>query len=136
MENDSLDSRNRELNKKIGETDLPKAVSVLIADAKKRRRQVRWLTFSIILDLLLTIGLAYNSAQTRNIASQAESNKAALIARCESTNEARAKNEKLWDYLIEQSKGVPRSEKEQKFFDQFITLKDETFAPANCNDLN
>lgn len=129
----SLDSRNDELNKKIDATDLPAAVSILIEDAEKRHRQLsllRWLTFFSFVALA---AIAFLLWQTHNIAAKAESNTQAIYARCVQTNEARDKNVKLWDHILKITEGTPRTAEQQKERDDFIQVKNETFAHTDCN---
>lgn len=122
----SLDERNAQLEHKLEENPIDRQIAVLVKADKRRKLQ-------IIVLAMLTIGLVFVSVRTSQIASQAESNRAALMARCNSTNEARAKNKQLWDYLIEQGKDQPRTPEAQKFFDKFVALKDQTFAPTDCS---
>ena len=129
----SLDSRNAELNKRIKDTDLPAAVEVLLKDARKRSRQVKLLAISLALDILLTFGFGFVSFRTAEIASQADSNSAALQRTCESTNEARANNKKLWDYLFAQPPAPDQTPEQAAAIAQFKVFVDKTFAPRDCD---
>lgn len=131
----SLDDRNKELEEKLQANPIDSQIATLVMADRRRKDQIRLLAFSILLDVLLTFGFGYMTLRTNHLASLAESNKSALIARCESTNDARAKNEKLWDYLINQGKDQPRTPEQQKFFNDFVTLKTETFAPTDCSKI-
>lgn len=131
----SLDERNEELNRKIDHTDLSSAVDTLIKDAKKRKRQVILLSLSIGLDLLLTVGLGFLSIQTHNVASQSENNKVALVRSCETTNDARASNKALWDYLLALPSNEPATSAQQSEIDSFKAFIDKTFAPRDCKHL-
>lgn len=129
----SLDDRNRELNKKIAEGDLGMAVAVLVQDAKKRKRQVRLLTLSIVLDILLTIGLFYQSHRTAQLASRADSNSAAILRSCETSNEARANNKQLWGFLLSLPTPNAPTIQEQANRDKFAAYVNMTFAPRDCS---
>lgn len=129
----NLDERNATLNQKIDDTELPDAVSTLVKDAKKRKRQVKLLTASIILDLLLTIGLGFLSIQTHNIASKSESTQQALIKGCESTNDARSSNKLLWHYLLDLPTPAAPTLQQQQVRDQFTQFVDKTFALRDCS---
>lgn len=134
----SLDERNRDLNQKIHDSDINEAVDVLIKDAKKRNQQITILAFTIILDVILTFGLAYLSFQTQEIASQAENNKQALVRNCETTNAARANNKELWDYLLSipaDPEDTPRTIEQQEQLDKFKDFVDKTFAPRDCSKI-
>lgn len=135
MGNDTLDNRNKELDKKLGNIDLNKAVSTLINDAKRSKRRVRLLAISLLFDLLLTLGLGVVSVKTHNAAVQAETNKAALLRSCQTTNEARANNAVLWDYLLALQPEKPLTPNEIKFRTEFTALKVKTFAPRDCSTI-
>lgn len=125
----SLDDRNAELEEKLVKNPIDEQVATLVRADKRRKFQIAALA-------VLTIGLILLSIRTTQIAGQAESNRAAIVARCVATNEARAKNEKLWDYLIEQGKNQPRTPEQQMFFDNFVKLKTDTFAPTDCSKID
>lgn len=125
----SLDKRNEELEKRLEHNPVDEQIAALVRADKRRKFQITALA-------LLTVGLIFLSVRTTQIAGQAESNRAAIVARCVATNEARAKNEKLWDYLIDQGKNQPRTKEQQMFFDNFVKLKDDTFAPTDCSKVD
>lgn len=129
----TLDERNQELNDKIAGSDLDQAVAALLADAKKRRRQIRLLFISIILDILLTIGLTGLSLVTHQLASNAENAQDAIIHSCQVGNEARANNKQLWAYLLSLPTPNPPTLEQQKVRQQFADFVDKTFAPRDCN---
>lgn len=121
----SLDDRNAELEQKLENNPVDEQIAALVRADRQRKWQV------IVLALIIA-ALVYGWYQNHQLAVQAESNTAAIMARCEATNEARAKNARLWDYLIDQSKNQPRDAERQKFFDDFVALKTDTFAPTDC----
>lgn len=131
----NLEQRNNQLEEKLKDSDLTKAVEILIKDAKKRRRQVTILTISVILDIILTAGISYLSIRTHDLASKAESNHEAVVRSCYNSNEARANNSTLWDYLLAAQPKKPLSQEEMKFRDDFVKLKEETFKPRPCNEI-
>ncbi len=131
----SLDVRNAELEKKLEKNPIDEQIATIAKDVHRGKRNQVILALSILLDLLLTVGFGYLAIQSSATASRAESNETALIARCEETNKARVKNAALWNYLIDQSEPAPRTPEQQKFRDDFITLKNETFAPTDCSKL-
>lgn len=129
----SLEQRNAELEKKLAGSPLPLAIEALIKDASKRKRQVRLLTISIFLDILLTIGLAVVSLNTHKLATQADSNQQAIIRSCETGNEARANNKQLWTYLLNIPTPNAPTFQQQQVRDQFSAFVDKTFAPRDCS---
>lgn len=132
----SLDSRNEDLNQKIGDTDLPSAVATLVKDAKKRKRQLRLLATSIILDIVLTVGLTFLSIRTHNLAVTADSNHSAIVRSCESSNDARASNKQLWHFLLDLPTPNAQTIQQQTNRDKFSMYVDKTFAPRDCNAIN
>lgn len=131
----SLDDRNRELDKKIADSDLSEAVATLVKDAQKRKRQVRLLTISILLDILLTIGLGVVSVNTHSIATQAENNQQAIMRSCETSNDARANNKQLWTFALTlPTPNVPTLQ-QQINRDKFEAFVNKTFAPRDCSKL-
>lgn len=132
----SLDDRNAELDHKLEQNPIDEQIAALFKADRRRKSQIVLLTVSIMLDVFLTFAFGYVSIRTAQLARQAESNEAAIVARCETTNESRARNEKLWDYLVDQSKNQQRTPEQQKFFDNFTILKDQTFAPSDCSKLH
>lgn len=131
----SLNSRNDELNEKLDGTDLPKAVQVLVKDAKKRKRQVRLLAISITLDIILTLGLAFLSLQTRELAAKAENNHNAIVRNCETSNDARSRNKELWDFAFNlPATSVPTAQ-QQDNIDKFKAKVDDTFTLRDCSQI-
>ncbi len=126
MTMNTLDDRNAQLDEKLEHNPIDEQIAVLFKADRRRRIQVALLA-------VLTFGMVFITVRTSQIASQAESNEAAIIARCESTNDSRKKATKLWDFIIDQSKDVPRDAKKQKVFDDFVALKEETYKPTDCS---
>lgn len=132
---DSLDSRNAQLDQKIEATDLPKAVQTLVKDAARRKHQLIMLAITIGVDVLLTIGFGYVTIRTHNLASQADSNRDAIVRSCETTNEGRANNKKLWVYILGLSPSQQRTPEQTRSLDKFRAFVDETFAPKDCSTI-
>lgn len=129
----SLNSRNDELNERLDATDLPKAVYVLVKDAHKRKRQMKLLAISIALDLILTGGLAALSFKTHSLAKQAESNRTAIIRNCETSNDARSKNNELWQFAFNLPETTKPTPQQQDNIDKFKAKVDDTFMLRDCN---
>ena len=129
----TLDERNQELNDKIAGSTLDQAVGALLADAKKRRRQIRLLFVSIILDIMLTFGLAGLSLVTHSLASNAENAQDAILHSCQVSNEARANNKQLWTYLLSLPTPNAQTLEQQKVRQQFADFVDKTFAQRDCS---
>lgn len=128
----SLDERSDALDKRLEEHPAEEAIRVLVKDAKRRKRQLRILTVSVILDILLTFGLATVSYQTSQIARLAESNKNAVVANCEVSNDSRRNNKALWDYLLALPPSETQTPAEAQQVNQFKSFVAKTFAERNC----
>lgn len=129
----SLDSRSDELDKKLENNDIDKSVATLIKGAHRQRRAIRLLAVSIVLDFILTIGLTVVSVKTNEVARLAQSNKEAVIANCETANESRANQLKLWQYVFDIPPTVPRTPEQDKRVGEFKVFIDKTFAQRNCH---
>lgn len=125
---DRLDRKKAELDKKLAQTDLTKAVEALFKEARRSKIRQIVLTISVILDLVLTVGLfqAYHRIDT---------NREYIKTDCYSRNESRANNKEIWGYLLAVPPEKPRTSIEQKFFDEFKQKIDDTFAPKDCTKI-
>lgn len=128
----NLEERSDELDKQMAEHPAEESIRILVKDANKSKRRFRILTISVILDILLTIGLAYLSFKTSETAHLAQTNKAALIANCETANESRKNNRDLWEFAFSltptQAQTDEQKAQNQKFKD-FVAI---TFAQRDC----
>lgn len=129
----SLDERNAELDQALEHNPIDEQIASLTRADLSRKRQVRWLAISLILDVLLTIGFGYTTIRANNAASKAESSTHAIIRNCETSNEARANNKKLWDYIINLPPTQPPTSEQQKRIADFKKFIDMTFAPRDCS---
>lgn len=130
---DRLDERKAELDKKLDNTDLSEAVHTLVKDARRRKVQIIVLIISVSFDLLLTIGIGLGWQANHRLASQAESNRNAIIRSCETSNEARRNNKQLWSYLLSQPPAEPIAPDRQAKIEQFKVFLDKTFAERDCS---
>lgn len=131
----NLEQRNADLDKKLKDTDIPQAIDTLIKDAKRRKRHVRLLAISLALDVLLTVAFGYISIRTADLASKADSNRAALVRSCETANQSRSDNREIWDYVLELSQRPSTTPAEQETRDKFVAKVNETFKPRNCSEV-
>lgn len=131
----NLEQRNKQLEEKLKDSDLPKAVTILIKDAKKRKRNEKILAVSVILDILLTIGFGFITIRTHRLAVQAETNRNSIVRTCQSSNEARANNKLLWDHIIDITNKPPASPEETKGRIDFKAFIDKTFEQRDCSKL-
>lgn len=137
----SLDSRSDALDKKLSENTIDNAVDILVRDAKKRRRQIIWLAISLMLDLWLTIGLAFLSIQARDTAIEVQKSNNSLISNCKIGNEFRASEAGLWQHIlsiqpVNQGQLTPEQEAQrEKTVADFQQYLKTTFAPRDCDNI-
>lgn len=132
----NLDERSDALDAKMAESPPEEAIKVLVKDANRAKRTVRILIISVILDILLSIGLAYITIQTHHIATQADNNQDAIMRSCEVANEGRANNKALWNYLLSLPPETPLTPEQQTRVTDFQKFIDKTFAPRDCTTEN
>ena len=128
----NLEQRDNELNRQMAEHPAEESIRVLVKDANRSKRRVRILTISVILDVLLTIGLAAVSYKTSEVAHLAQSNKQAVIANCEVANESRKNNHDLWDFAFSLSPDQPQTPEQQQRAAEFREFVNKTFAQRDC----
>lgn len=128
----NLEERDDELNQKMADHPADEAIAVLVKDARRSKRRLQLLTISVILDILLTIGLAIVSYKTSELAHLAQSNRQAVLANCEVSNESRQNNRVLWDYALSLPPQQPLTPEQQKVRADFKTFVNKTFAERDC----
>lgn len=127
----NLAQRNAKLEEKLKDSDLPKAVTILVKDARKRKRNEKILAISLALDILLSVGLAIGYRQNHQLAVKAETTQNAVIRSCENSNDARKNNREIWDYIIElTAKAPPTPER-----DTFIKKINDTYQLRDCTKI-
>lgn len=128
----SLAERADELDKKLEQNPIDQSIATLVKADNRRRRQVMLLAVSLALDFVLTIGLTFLSFQTSHIAQLAQNNKEAVILNCETANDSRDAQRKLWAYVIALPPQQPRSPEQQQRVEEFQVFVDKTFKPRDC----
>lgn len=121
----NLDDRNKELEAKLEHNPVDEQIAILVRADRRRKWQLIALT-------ILAIGLVIISARTFQLARLAQSNRQAVIASCEVSNEARANNRQLWDHLFSLSPQEPQTPEQMKRIDDFKQFVKMTFAPRDC----
>lgn len=136
----SLDERADALDKKLAHNDIDASITVLVHDARLRRRQIIGLTISIIFDIILTIAFAILSIQARDTAINVKNSQATIISSCQTGNEFRTTEAALWNHILALQPVMTDLTPEQqtqrdKTVADFQTYLKTTFAPRNCNDI-
>ncbi len=132
IETTNLEERDNRLNEEMKQHPAEEAIQVLVKDAHRRKRQVRILAVSVVLNILLTAGFGFLTYKTNQIASLAQSNQDAVVANCEVANESRKNQRDLWAYVISLTPEQPRSQEQQDRTDKFSDFVDKTFAQRDC----
>lgn len=93
MSDNDIIRRNEDLDKKIEGSDV-------VTRLRRVDRMVKWLAFSVALDMVLSIGLAVLGIVAYDISKSAKT--AASLARinCLSANQTRLQSQQLWDYVL------------------------------------
>lgn len=96
--------------------------------AHRTRQMAIGLAVSIILDVVLTVVVALLSVSALN---QNATLHASQLASCATSNETRAEQRQLWQYIFQIS-GTPKTTAEKAREQQFLAFVNTTFAPVNC----
>lgn len=99
---------------------------------KRTRRMIRWVAGSVALDVLLTIGLAWNASGTRKSLRRTERNHTALVVACQDTNRVRAEDIQLWNFILTLPP-QPGQRQDPQILARFRTALDQAFAPQDCS---
>lgn len=114
-----------------------------LRDLGQRNRRLIWgLAVSLILDVLLSVAVAVVAVKSTDAAdrateatSLANRNRQTQVATCLASNDTRAANIQLWNYVLDlAAKGNPNPTPQQtERIKQFKTYLAEVFAPRDCN---
>ena len=128
----SLDERNALLDKKITEHPIEQTVQALEKTARQNRRRIMILMISVILDIVLTISVTILAYHTSKISHLAQTNRAAVVANCETSNEGRKDNKDLWDFAFPLPTDQAQTAEQAANLKSFRAKVNETFAQRNC----
>lgn len=124
------------LDKKLAERpDLNKSVAFLLAADKRNTMLRRWLTLSMVFDIILTFSIGYIFVQSQVNRANIVSNHNALVASCNAGNEFRQTNLVLWHYILAIPPDPPLTPSQQVTADQFRVVVDKTFASRDCKTI-
>lgn len=121
----SLDQRNEVLNEKLEDNPVDEQIKALIRADRFRKLQV-FLLFVIV------IALAYGLWQIYKLTKKAETNRNAIVARCELGNEHNNRNHSLWHYIIDLTPAENRTAEQRKQVKEFHDFVHVTFAESDC----
>lgn len=102
----------------------------------RRNRRLIWATItSLVLGFALTIALIFTVVQLNDTTAKADRNRERQISTCLSTNEARANNRKLWDFLLKLPPNQEQTSQQRQQLEAFKSLVVQTFAPRDCSKI-
>lgn len=102
----------------------------------RRNRLMIWLTIAgLLLDIFVTVGLIFSYAKANQASDQAEAVRRQQRDTCLSSNESRALNVKLWEYVLSAQPSTPRSSAQAKQITDFRQFMRMTFAPRDCSKI-
>lgn len=137
MINKTLDERSDQLDKQLEDNPIDTSIAAIVKADKQRGRQVKILAISLVLDIVLTFGLAAVSFQAHDLAIQADHSRSAQIESCKTGNEFRKTEANLWEHVLELQPIVNNLTPEQqaqrdKTVTDFRTYLTTVFAARDC----
>ena len=128
----NLEQRDDELNKQMAKHPAEESIETLVKDAHRAKRRFRILAISVILDIFLSLGLAYVTVRLAETTRLSQTNKAAVIANCETSNQSRKDNKALWDFAFTLTPTQPQTPEQIKNTALFKEFVGKTFAQRDC----
>jgi hypothetical protein len=102
---------------------------------RRNRRMIWGLVVSLLLDAVLTVVIATVAVQANHASDRATQVRNQQISTCLSTNEARALNIRLWEYVLTIPPSQQRTEEQVKRIADFKVFLRKTFAPRDCSKI-
>lgn len=114
--------------------DLRDEIGALRTYGRHNRRYIWGLIVSLLLDLILSIVVAFFAVQATEASSLANQNRQTQRATCEAGNQARAVSRQLWNYVLDLSSKTPENqapERKQRI-EQFRQYMESAYAQRDC----
>lgn len=102
---------------------------------RRNRHLIRWLVVSLALDVILTAAISVVAVKTNEANAKANETHNQQVATCLLSNEARAKNRQLWDYILKIPPTQPQTEQQKVRVAEFRDFMNGTFAPRDCSKI-
>lgn len=140
MINKTLDERSDDLDKQLEDNPIDRSIEAIIKDSKRRGIQLRILAISLVLDVVLTFGLAAVSFQAHDLAVQAGHSRDAVIESCRTGNDFRTTEANLWAHILDLQPVLSNLTPEQqaqrdKTVKDFRTYLTTVFAARDCSNI-
>lgn len=100
--------------------------------SRANQRTIRLVAFSVVFDVLLSIGIGGMALDNRRIAHQEQSTRAAALTTCNSSNEARALERQLWGFMFDLPSTAAPTPAQQANLDRLRGFIATTFAARDC----
>lgn len=126
---DDVLRRDAELNARLADTNV---IEELRRMGHRNRTLIRLLSVLIVLNILLTAGLAVSAVRSTQALNQAVTTQAQLRALCLSGNESRTAQAQLWDYVLQLPPISPRTPEQQLEVDAIRAYVHQLFALRKC----
>jgi hypothetical protein len=101
----------------------------------RNRRMIWGLVAALFLIAVLTVAVAMVAVQADHASGKATQVRTQQISACVSSNEVRANNKRLWDYLFSLPPTKPRTTEQDTQIQNFRAFVNKTFAPRDCSKI-
>jgi hypothetical protein len=117
-------------------TGLRDEIVVLRTFGSRNRHLIWGLAISLVLDVALSIAVAFVAVSAREATSLANQNRQTQLATCRAGNETRAANIQLWTYVLDLAavnRPVPPTAQQIESLRQFKSYLSTVYAPRDCD---
>lgn len=129
--------RSDEFDKKLASRPkLEEQIGILAEAGKKTRRLVLYLAVSVGVNVALTILLGAFFYNQNVIQDDLIRNKNNIVASCNSGNEFRKSNLKLWEYILAIPPASDQTAEQKQKVDEFEDFVNQTFKLRDCSKLD
>jgi hypothetical protein len=126
------DQRNADKEALVTARVLADALTGVQAEMKRLRRYGKSNRKFILLDIVLTLGLALSGVVSVHAVQSADNANSAQLALCQAGNVARDQQVQLWEYVLHLSAGKHQTAAQKQVAATFDHHLHVLFAPRNC----
>lgn len=101
---------------------------------RRNRRMIWGLVVSFVLDLALTIPIAWAVVHANDANDLAKANHVSQVQTCVASNDSRRDVRELWGKLFALSP-APKTDEQRKRLGEFRAYIDKTYAPRDCSKI-
>ena len=107
--------------------------------SQRNRRLIKITAVSLVIDVLMSLGLAYAVYRSQEASDRAEAAASATVVTCRSSNEARALQTNLWNFILALPPGPDETPEQRaqraETVGKFKVYIGDAFAPRDCDRL-